>query len=103
MGNSGLAFAKMLDELQNMETRLTGAIEGRCHSIERIVDDRCTTIGKHFEQRCGDIEHQLADAKQHANVRLISVEMSRENPQMFGVETINHAKIYGRGAARYGM
>jgi hypothetical protein len=69
MGNSGLAFAKMLDELQNMETRLTGAIEGRCHSIERIVDDRCTTIGKHFEQRCGDIEHQLADAKQHANVR----------------------------------
>jgi hypothetical protein len=77
MANFDSAVAKMLEELQHMENRLTGVIEGRCLGMERDFDDRCTNLGKHFEQRCDDIAHQLTEAEQCANARLISVEMSQ--------------------------
>jgi hypothetical protein len=42
--------AKVLEELQQMEMRLTGVIEGQCGLLKRNIDGRCIALGKHLEQ-----------------------------------------------------
>jgi hypothetical protein len=78
MAATDASFSKVLDELQQMEQRLIGAIEGRCGLFRaQLFDDCCITLGRHLKQRCDDLAHHVEDTEQDANARLIAVEMAQ--------------------------
>jgi uncharacterized protein YukE len=68
---------KLLEQMQQMEDRLTQKIEGRCVGLERRFEERCASFHDHFTARCEELQHAVDNTSSHDEERLIALEMAR--------------------------
>jgi hypothetical protein len=78
---------RLFDELQQMETRLSERIAGRCDGLELRIGERCDEPHTHFTSRCDGIQQQVASLFDSFNGTATSSATAPRYDDVFGSST----------------
>ena len=77
---------KVLEQLQQMETRLADKIEGHCDGLERRFEDMCSHFHDHFTVCCDELQNSVDVTTSRSKEHLIVLEMMKTEVEQWKPE-----------------